>query len=643
MSTPQRLWRPSPERVAAANITEFARRVAAATGKPFPDYASLWRWSIDEREAFWRALWDYAGVIGTRGARTLVDASRMPGAHWFPDARLNFAENLLARRPRGRRRRRAGVPRRGQGRAAPVARRAGRARRRALRQALARGGRRRGRSRRGVPAQHAGGDRRDAGRDEPTARSGRRARPTSASQGVLDRFGQIEPHVLFTVDGYWYNGKALPIADKVAQIVARLPTRRARGRRAVPRGERDGGAAISPACATRVGWDEFLAPYAAAPIDYVAPAVRPSAVHPLLVGHDRRAEVHRPRRRRHAAAAPEGAPAARRRQAGDRLFYFTTCGWMMWNWLVSGLAAGATLLLYDGSPFIDRGKALWDCADAERMTHFGTSAKYIDAAKKICAGPAQGLRARGAAHDVLDRQPARAGELRLRLPVREGRPVPVVDLRRHRHRVVLRARQPDAAGVARRDPVPRPRHGGRRLRRRTAGRCAATRANWSARAPFPSMPVGFWNDPDGAKYRARLFRALSRRLVPRRLRRADRARRHDHPRPLGRDAQPRRRAHRHRRDLPAGRAAARDRREPRDRAGLAAGRGGRRARGPVRATRGGRRARRRARRPDQGAHPRQHHAAARAGEGRCRSPTSRAPRATRSSSSRCATSCTACR
>ena len=128
-------------------------------------------------------------------------------------------------------------------------------------------------------------------------------------------------------------------------------------------------------------------------------------------------------------------------KAGDRLFYFTTCGWMMWNWLASGLAAGATLLLYDGSPFIDRGKVLWDFAEAERVTHFGTSAKYIDHAKKIGVVPCKDFALTDLADAVLDGQPAGAGELRLRLPVREGRPLPVVDRRRHRHRLLLRARR----------------------------------------------------------------------------------------------------------------------------------------------------------------------------------------------------------
>src|SRR5262245_18509435 len=98
MTTSAPLWRPSAPRIADATITRFQRELTAQTGVELPDFVSLWRWSVDHKEAFWRALWDYAGVVGSRGERVLVDGDRMPGARWFPDARLNYAENLLTRR-----------------------------------------------------------------------------------------------------------------------------------------------------------------------------------------------------------------------------------------------------------------------------------------------------------------------------------------------------------------------------------------------------------------------------------------------------------------------------------------------------------------------------------------------------------------
>ena len=215
MTTDTMLWQPSPERIARANITAFARRVAAASGRSFPDYAALWRWSNEDREAFWRAVWDYAGVVGTRGERTLVDAARMPGAQWFPDARLNFAENLLTRRAADD----AGdaLVFRGEDK---LARRVSHAELVATTSRVAAALRAMG-----VGA----GDRVAAYLpnmpEAIIAMLGATSlgaiwsscSPDFGVQGVLDRFGQIEPRVLFTVDGYWYNGKALPILDKVAR------------------------------------------------------------------------------------------------------------------------------------------------------------------------------------------------------------------------------------------------------------------------------------------------------------------------------------------------------------------------------------------------------------------------------------------
>jgi len=384
MTTDALLWQPSPDRIAQANITEFTRRVAAATGRPFPDYAALWRWSNDEREAFWRAMWDYAGIIGTRGERTLVDPARMPGAKWFPDARLNFAENLLARRASD------------DDRDALVFRGEDKLSRRVTHAELVAGASRVAAALKaqGVVA----GDRVAAYLpnmpEAIIAMLGATSlgaiwsscSPDFGVQGVLDRFGQIEPRVLFVVDGYWYNGKPLPVGDKVATIVAKLPT----VERVVvipyleASGQRPQGAGPVRGA---VGWEDFLAPHAAGPIDYA----RLPFDHPLYILFSS-GTTGEPKCIVHGAG---GTLLQHLKEhllhgdvkAGDRLFYFTTCGWMMWNWLASGMGAGATLLLYDGSPFIDRGKVLWDFAEAERMTHFGTSAKYIDHAKKIGVVP----------------------------------------------------------------------------------------------------------------------------------------------------------------------------------------------------------------------------------------------------------------
>ena len=307
------LWQPSPERVAAANMTAFAARAAVATGRPLPDYASLWRWSVDDKEAFWRELWDYAGVVGERGARTLADGDRMPGARWFPDARLNFAENLLAGR--------AAEPERG----ALVFRGEDKVERAMTNRELlalvsrAREGARRGR----VWARATASPRtcptcpkrsRRCSPPSAAARSGRRARRTSASRACSTASGRSSPRC--------------SSPSTATGTTARPCRSRTRWRRSPRRCRRSSASSSCPYLRQTPEPDRrprgdprrrrarrVHRAASGGPGRVSAPSVRPSAVHPLLVGNDRRAEVHRPRRRRHAAAAPEGAPAARRREA----------------------------------------------------------------------------------------------------------------------------------------------------------------------------------------------------------------------------------------------------------------------------------------------------------------------------------------
>ena len=290
--------------------------------------------------------------------------------------------------------------------------------------------------------------------------------------------------------------------------------------------------------------------------------------------------------RRHAAAAPQGAsrciPTCR---PDDRVFYFTTCGWMMWNWLVSASPRRDACCSTTARPSIPERQHPVRLCGGRALTQFGTSAKYIDAcAKAGVKPPHHDLSTR--AHDHLDRLAARAGRLRLRLSSTSSRTCTRLDLRRHRHRLLLRARQSDRPGLARRDPGARlgmavevwdddgkpvtPSKGELVCTRRSR-RCRSA-SGTTRRQEIPR----------------RLFRALREHLAPRRFRRMDRAWRHDHPWPLRRHAQPRRRAHRHGRDLSPGRADARGGRGDRHRPGL----GQRRARRPVRAPARGRDARR---------------------------------------------------
>src|SRR5271167_3868015 len=258
------LWQPSPDRAAQTSLTTFAARVAAQHGVALPDFSALYRWSTAEPEAFWRALWDDAGIVGDPGVRTLVDALAMPGAHWFPDARLKFAENLLAHRPPG-----------GGGDALvfwgedKVKRRVSEAELLASVSRAAQGLRAAGVGR---------GDRVAAYTPNmpeaiiamlATASIGAiwsSASPDFGVQGVLDRFGQIEPVVLFTVDGYWYNGKPQPVLDKLSAIVKRLPSLR----RVVvtPYLQEQIRAADLASIAQALSWDDFGAPFAPVPLVY---------------------------------------------------------------------------------------------------------------------------------------------------------------------------------------------------------------------------------------------------------------------------------------------------------------------------------------------------------------------------------------
>ena len=500
MPTSRPLWTPTPQRVENALITAFARRVETRHGFRFADYPALWRWSIDRPETFWGEVWDDGGILGRRGERVLVDASRMPGAKYFPDATLNYARNLIERRDPGD----AGD--------ALVFRGEDKARSRlshaALRDAV---------SRFAQALAAAGvvqGDRVAAMMpnlpETIVAMLGGASRgaiwsscsPDFGVQGVLDRFGQIEPKVLVTVDGYWYNGKPVAILDKVADIVAKLPS--VERVVVVPYL----GAAAGPGDPAPVrgalAWEDFIAPHAPAPIEY---AELPFS-HPLYILYSS-GTTGVPKCIVHGAGGALLQHVKEHRlhcdvKPGDRLFYYTTCGWMMWNWLLSGLAAGATLLLYDGSPFVRAGRVLWDYADEERMTHFGTSAKYIDALRKTALVPRKDY-ALATLRTMLSTGSPLAPEsfdyvyqavkddLALS-SISGGTDIVSCFVLGSPVRPVWRGEiQCRGLGLAVDvwDDEGRPVRGEK-------GELVCTR-------PFPVMPIGFWNDAGGAKYRAAYF------------------------------------------------------------------------------------------------------------------------------------------
>ena len=498
MSAP--LWQPSPERIAGANLTAFMARVERDWGVKLAGYDALYDWSVAELEKFWSSVWDFCGVIAeTRGKRVLADGDRMPGASFFPDARLSFAENLLRRRDDAD---------------AMVFRGEDKVRRRLshaqvydqvsrLAQALEAAG--------------VGAGDRVAGflPNLPETAIGALATnalgaiwsscsPDFGVRGVLDRFGQIEPKVLICADGYFYNGKAIDSLARVKAFAAELPSL---ARIVVvpylsPAPDLSGldGSGLEGA----VAYGDFLAPFEAREI----PFKRMGFNAPLVIMYSS-GTTGQPKCIVHGQGGTLLQHLKEHRlqcdvKRDDRVFYFTTCGWMMWNWLVSALASEATLLLYDGAPFHPDGNALFDFAEAERCTLFGTSAKYIDALQNAGLDP-------GSSHDLSALRTLTstgsplapegfdyvyrhiksdlclssiAGGTDLIGCFVGGNPIgPVWRGEIQKRHLAMAVEVFDEAGTA--------------LRGQT-GELVCVK-------PFPSMPIHFWNDPEDLRYRAAYF------------------------------------------------------------------------------------------------------------------------------------------
>jgi acetoacetyl-CoA synthetase len=492
------LWEPSSERKNQANMTRFIQFVNQKFGKDFKDYPELYAWSIQEIPDFWAAFWEFAGVKASRGYdRVVDDLGKMPGAKWFEGARLNFAENLLRYRDD-----RVAMIFKGE---VQDSRQITYAELYSQVAALAKALREQGIQ---------SGDRvvgfmpnmmetviaMLAATSLGAVWSS--CSPDFGIKGVLDRFGQIEPKVLFTANGYSYNGKSFDSLARVADIISQLPS--IQKVVVVPYTEQRADLGPIP---NAVHYQDFLSPEAHLEIDFAqVPADHPlvimyssgttglpkclvQGVAGILVHHLKELMLHTDLKRE------------------DTIFYFTTCGWMMWNWLTSSLAVGATLVLFDGSPFHPDPGALWKLAQDEKVTVFGTSARYLAAIEKEGFKP-------GAGFDLTP----------MKTILSTGSPLPAESFH-----YVYRDIKPDVqlASIAGGtdlngcfglgNPLG-PVYEGELQCRGLAMKVKAynpegkpligEQGELVCEAPFPSMPLYFWKDPDNEKYLNAYFRVF---------------------------------------------------------------------------------------------------------------------------------------
>jgi acetoacetyl-CoA synthetase len=367
------LWRPPDELVRNANLTRFLRWLERGRGLSFEGYEDLWRWSVSDIEAFWSAMWEFSGVRAHAPFDAVLADRRMPGARWFEGARLNYAEDALADADE-----RPAILARGEdGRALELTRAE-------LTERV--GAAAAGLRRLGVRA----GDRVAAflpnGPEAvisflATASLGAiwsSCSPDFGARAVVDRFLQIEPKVLFAVDGYRYAGTDHDRTGVVDEIVAGLP-----GLERLVVVPSLGDEPVSSERA--MGWSDLLAErdeprFEPVPFDHPLWILYSSGTTGLpkamVQGHGGIVLEHLKSLALHLDLGPK-----------DRFFWFTTTGWMMWNYLVSGLLVGASIVLYDGSPAHPGLGRLWRLAEETGMTYLGTSAPYLHACMKAGVKP----------------------------------------------------------------------------------------------------------------------------------------------------------------------------------------------------------------------------------------------------------------
>ena len=375
MSTP--IWKPNESQILNANVTKFISFVNQERGLKLSNYWDLHQFSIDHSDNFWRLCADYCGAVGDFSGPERVGES-MVDTQWFPEAKLNFAETMLSRRDE-----KDAIVFRGENKIELHLSFSDLYLQVAKVQSHMRSC--------GVGP----GDRVAAFLpNHPAAIIGMLATtsigaiwsscsPDFGKQGVLDRFGQIEPKMIFVVDGYYYNGKAHDTIERVKSFLDDLPS----VEKVVMVEYIQTYTGDIENCSTLLEITSNLpdkeVEFKQVPFDHPLYILYSSgttgAPKCIVHGHGGTLLQHLKEQQLHADIRKD-----------DRVFYFTTCSWMMWNWLVSALASKATVMLYDGSPFYPGAKALWDFAEAEKFTLFGTSAKYIEALQKVGFSPKSG-------------------------------------------------------------------------------------------------------------------------------------------------------------------------------------------------------------------------------------------------------------